>query len=178
MGRSPILPAAVTMPPLNRRAMLALVAAVPIFGAVAGDGAAATMDQSILRAVVDTMLPGDGDAPSGSNLGVDAQLRHLADGIPNYATLLALGSGWLDAQAHRQAGRSFTALSSAGRDGLLRAALAEPDQTMPRVYVTRLRSDAMTLYYAHPAAWRGLALDAPIQPAGYPDHHRAPPRHG
>jgi len=161
---------------LDRRAMLALTAAVPLILA-AGRAMPAGPDQAGERdfaAMIDTLLPADRAAPAGTALGIDGDLRRLASDIPNYPALLDQGVDWLRAKARDDHGTDFAGLGEADRNTLLSHGAQAQAGTLPQVFVSRIRVDAMILYHAHPASWPDLGFEGPIQPGGYPDHARPP----
>lgn len=130
-----------------------------------------------LPAFVDTLIPAD-STPSASQLGLDAALARHAESVENYTRLLELGCEWLDATAKRLHGVSFAHLKSSLREAVVTLAETSPENSIPRIFFDRVRYDLMGLYYAAPASWDGLGLEAPPQPAGYPDFAKAPRKHG
>lgn len=160
---------------LGRRDFLALTAALPAFAMTGRMADAATQTGGhILDALVDTLVPGDADFPSGPEIGIPKRLFDLSKTIPNYPEMLGLGFRWIDETTRATHGKDFRAATRDQRDAILRAALNEPAQTLPAVFAARVRNDVMTLYYASPEVWAVLGFEGPIQPVGFPDHDKAP----
>jgi hypothetical protein len=156
--------------------MLALLAAAPLYALRPnGEHVIRDIDMSrILTALVDAFLPADENSLSGSDLNVPQRVTALAQDVPNYPPMLQLGLTWLEETAQKLHKRPFCDLAGSQQGFIIGTAFAQPDQTLPRVFATRLRADCMILYYSNPAAWLSLGLNAPIQPHGYPDHDKAP----
>lgn len=160
---------------LDRRAILGLLASVPVFAVTSQTAGAQTVEQrGMLADITDVIVPADSMSPAASDLGIPARILDLSRAIPNYAQMIELGIGWLNAAAHQQGGTTFNGLSQSDKDGLFAAAMNSAPQTLPQVFASRLRSDCLTFYYSDPRIWPSLGLDGPIQPAGFMDHATAP----
>lgn len=130
---------------------------------------------SSLPAFLDTLIPAD-ETPSASALALDDKLYRHAMTIRNYVALLELGCQWLDAQAGALGKNRFHMLDERGRERIVALAESSPVGSIPRQLFDHVRSDLFGFYYAHPASWIGLGLDAPPQPRGYPDYVQPPKR--
>ena len=132
------------------------------------------LDQGLLKAVLDTLIP-ETDTPSASQLGVEREILDLSATVPNYPELLAYGETWIN----KAVGLFFHAtpfdrLEEAHRVRLLRMMENAQAGSGEQVYFSRLRDDAMRLYYAHPRAWAVVGLHTPPQPDGYLDYADPP----
>jgi len=129
--------------------------------------------QQTLRALVDTLIPAD-ETPAASALGVDQALADLVRRVQDYRRLIDEGADWLDRSARALGAKSFAAASDEQRGAVVRQAEKAQAGTVPRLLFERVRSDALTLYYAQPAAWSALGYAGPPQPAGFLDFERPP----
>ncbi len=75
----------------------------------------------------------------------------------------------MEALAKNRKKQSFVALSAADRH----AVIAE-SEAMQRSELRFLRNEALSLHYAHPAAWTPLRFRGAPQPDGYVDYALAP----
>jgi hypothetical protein len=140
----------------------------------AASAPASAWDSDTVRAYVDTLIPAD-DTPSGSMLGVDARLRGVTRGQPDYRRLVELGLGWLNAQARASFGRDFVQLDAAGRETVVGRAASSAFDTLPRLFFERTRATAYFFYYGQPASWRGMrGYRGPPQPQGFVDYAKPP----
>ena len=156
---------------LSRRSVLSLIASVPAFAARPDYANASVEDnRAILEAVVDTLLPAYKGSPSGVELDMVYDLQRLSAEIQNYAQMLQLGCDWLNVRATQMTGKSFTETTSDIRENVLKQAFDEPENSLPKVFATRVRKDCMILYYSNPVAWPALSFNGPIQPVGFQDH--------
>lgn len=126
-----------------------------------------------LRRYLDTLIPAD-ETPSASALGVDREVMDIARRLPEYLQLLDLGLAWLDTAARARGAASFAAATDEHRIAIVREAQEARPGTLPRRLFDRVRSDAVRLYYAHPASWSALDYGGPPQPVGFPDFERGP----
>lgn len=155
--------------------MVAHVVTVPVWLSLANHAFAADdrVIGEMLAAVLDLIIPQD-ETPSASALDVHLSLLALSKTIPSYPDLILQGLGWMEQNARQAGFAGFLAMPPAEQETLMTAAFAAPAQSLPQVFAQRLRDDAMTIYYRDPRALVGLGIDGPIQPAGYPDHDKAP----
>lgn len=158
---------------LSRRSLLSLLSSVPVFVTSPNDVTAKEDNyRTTLEALIDTLLPAHESAPSGVKLGILDDIQRLGVEIENYAQMLQLGCNWLNFRATKISGEGFTDATSKTRDSVLKNAFEEPENSLPKVFAARVRKDCMIFYYSNPIAWRGLPLNEPIQPVGFPDHWR------
>ncbi len=126
--------------------------------------------------MVDSLIPADDYSPSGSELQINANILSISNNVPNYPLMIDLGTEWLEQNSINLFAKSFTDISDENKNEVLRLAHASPPETLPNVFLTRIRNDAMTLYYAHPQIWPTLGFDGPIQPNGFTDFQEEPSR--
>lgn len=126
-----------------------------------------------LQSFLDVLIPRD-STPSASDINIDQKLINKASGIANYHRLLVEGTQWLNAQSLKYWGLPFNELSADKKEKLVDAAFKAPVGTLPQVFMTWVRDDAMQLYYSDPRSWPGLAISTPPQPNGYPTAHLKP----
>ncbi|WP_297527119.1 gluconate 2-dehydrogenase subunit 3 family protein [Thiohalobacter sp.] len=130
-------------------------------------------DTVLLAAVLDSLLPADGDWPSATELGLEDALGRELDARPVLQRTLAHLLWRIDRQARTLAGEGFADLLPDRRAALL-AEILDHDRGLAPPFA-RLRALAFEHYYAHPAVWRRLPGYHPPQPLGYPDYTRPPP---
>jgi hypothetical protein len=111
---------------------------------------------------------------------IDEKLHHdWRDGF-RYEDMPSMGEAWrlglqgIDEESRRRFSGSFTTLSSARQDAVLRAI---QDGTAsggvwdrlppPRFFTTVLLKEVVGAYYAHPAAWSEVGFGGPASPRGY-----------
>jgi hypothetical protein len=157
------------------QSLAAALAQLPRFTAAvpmqSGDSLASGHDT--LRALLDTLIPAD-ETPAASAVGVDQALLEKARRGAGYRRLIEQGAAWLDDSARALGAKSFAAASEEQRIAVVRQAERAPKRTLPRMLFERVRSDALELYYAQPAAWAALGYAGPPQPAGFPEFERPP----
>lgn len=161
---------------MSRRSFSRLLIAVPAWASVASSASARSIPMiETLSAVVAVLVPAD-VTPSAADLGVHHQLATLSNTVPNYARMLTEGSHWLEAVSLQKFGQQYGNLHTRSQSLLVKHAFDAPAQTLPSVFINRIRDDTMTFYYQNSAAWDGLGIDGPIQPEGYPDADKKPLR--
>jgi hypothetical protein len=133
-------------------------------------------ENKTLEALLDTLIPSD-ETPGAIELGTLGKIRLLADRDYQYRRLLKSGCAWLNDKAAEQNTDTFSSLSAAKREEVVRQAAGSRPESMPRLFFERIRSDAFDHYYAQPESWRALGYKGPPQPEGFPDYADAPPRH-
>lgn len=137
-----------------------------------GRGARAADEERTFRAYLDTLIPGDAEAPGALALGLPEQLRAGAA-----ADAIAPFCAWLDARAREAGGVSFADLRVGQREAIVEMAeLAVPDSLARRAF-RRTRHEALARYYADARSWPGIGYRGPPQPDGFPDYAQ-PPRDG
>ena len=159
---------------MSRRSFSRLLIAVPAWAGVASSASARSIPMiETLSAVVAVLVPAD-ITPSAAELGVHHQLAALAKTVPNYGRMLTEGSHWLEATSLQKFGFQYGNLQPRRQSLLVKYAFETPTQTLPNVFINRIRDDTMTFYYQNSAAWDGLGLNGPIQPEGYPEADKKP----
>ena len=118
----------------------------------------------VFGAFCDTLVPADALTPAASTLGVPAAILDDVRGNALGERLVGAGCAWLDAAC---AG-DFAAATEAVRVGALERMQAMPWESPAGRFFVVMRNTVMADYYVQPAAWRGLALDRPPQPLGFP----------
>jgi hypothetical protein len=151
-------------------APLPQVAAAAVLESRPGSGVIA----DTVRVLLDTLIPAD-ETPAASGLGLDRELLAAARRRPEYWRLIEQATAWLDAAARRLGATSFAAAGENVCLRVVRQAEQEPAGSLPREMFDRVREDALTLYYTHPATWLALGYSGPPQPVGFPDFERPPP---
>lgn len=116
-------------------------------------------------AVCDTLVPADVLTPAASTLGVPETILADIESVPDARRLLVLACDWLDACA----GGDFALRTEDEREAVLQIMATQPWESPVGRFFVLARNTVMAEYYAHPAAWRGLALDRAPQPLGFPD---------
>ncbi len=168
----------------TRRSLFALLARAGLalglgpLGARAAVQAAGADNGRALTAFLHALIPDDDLGPGAVALGIDARLAAKAAADRGYRLLLDLGCRSLDALARELGAPDFADLSDDGRDRVLALAAEASPGSAPRVFFDTIRQDALSHYYAEPAAWAAIGYAGPPQPAGFPDHASPPGRHG
>lgn len=162
----------------SRRQLLKLIAVAPLYWQQAYAGAldfqsSPSNNRRLLAVTLDILIPRD-ITPSATDLKLDVAIMSLADQVSRYPELLEQGLGWLESTSIRSFNKAFLELQLKHQNLIVDAAFNQPDMTLPKVFIERLRDDVMTLYYHHNAAWKGMAIEQPIQPTGYPKHDKSP----
>ncbi|MGI9280533.1 MAG: gluconate 2-dehydrogenase subunit 3 family protein [Endozoicomonas sp.] len=127
----------------------------------------------ILPSILDVLIPRD-QTPSATDLDLDRSITEIAAQIPNYPELLQQGTQWFENTSIQSFNASFPDLIIHSQELIVEASFKQPEMTLPRVFIERLRDDVMTLYYHNSASWGGMEIDRPIQPIGYPEHEEPP----
>ncbi|MFT7300640.1 MAG: hypothetical protein ACI89Z_001101 [Porticoccus sp.] len=128
---------------------------------------------SILDAILDVLIPRD-LTPSATDLDLGQSIVDIAAQIPRYPELIEQGLKWFESTSTKSFHKPFSSLPLDTQIQIVDVAFKQPEMTLPRVFIERLRDDAMTLYYHNSAAWEGMDIDRPIQPIGYPKHDKPP----
>lgn len=126
-----------------------------------------------LEAFLDTILP-DGELPSWRATGVMPRLLRELSEERLTRRALAEGVEWLDAEAKRRVGTSFSLADPSSRGAVVAAAEASRAGSIPHFFYRVVRDRAFRLHYAHPAVWRLVGLPHAPQPEGYWDYEDAP----
>ncbi|WP_062269525.1 gluconate 2-dehydrogenase subunit 3 family protein [Endozoicomonas arenosclerae] len=127
----------------------------------------------VLPSVLDVLIPGD-STPGATDLKIEESLLDTASQIPRYPELIQQGTQWFNTTSLRSFYKPFPELAPNAQIRIVEAAFNQPEMTLPRVFIERIREDAMTLYYHNSASWTGMDINRPIQPLGYPDHEEPP----
>lgn len=133
-----------------------------------------TTVEQILTSFVDQLIPADAQSPAASALKVDNQLMQQAEKDPLYGKFLRTGCNWMN----RQARGDFPQLPEALKQQLIGWMESAPARSFPNRFFTRIRHDAMSHYYSQPQSWKGMGIDQPPQPLGYPDYRVRESGHG
>lgn len=121
-------------------------------------------EKATLSAFVDVLIPRDRFSGSASDLQVERQIWLLAESSDDFRRLLVMGCEGLN-----QTGGAVFAELDYQQQYTLVSWMAESDWNhIPRRFYEIVRDTALSLYYAQPEAWQGLAIDSPPQPVGYP----------
>lgn len=154
----------------SRRRAISFLAVSAALGCADATGLGATLgssDAHIARAFTvfcDTLVPADALTPAASALGVPVGILDNMRGNALAQRLLAAACDWLDAQC----GGDFAASAEAMRVSAVERMAVMPWESPAGRFYQVMRSTVMADYYSQPAAWRGLALDRPPQPIGFP----------
>ncbi|MDZ7734864.1 MAG: gluconate 2-dehydrogenase subunit 3 family protein [Gammaproteobacteria bacterium] len=132
--------------------------------------------EKTLAAFLDTLMPAD-ETPAASELRIDQTLLQKSDGDERYRRLLRNGCLWLERTARRKYQSDFTALTGRQRVRIVELMEQARPRTIARVFFHRVRTDLFEHYYSHPESWKGLDIDRPPQPKGYPDYDQPPAAH-
>lgn len=154
--------------PTRRKIVAAAIAAVlgplPCSGPAQSQSAPAEINRQSLSAFLDALLPGGGELPAASTLGLADALIGEARHRPEVLELLAAGSAALNGTGRGP----FHGLSPDERSVVADWLSAQPPHTPARQFYTLVRQLAMELYYSREAAIAGLPLNTAPQPRGYP----------
>ncbi len=118
---------------------------------------------------IDTLIPED-ETPSASQLHMHTKLIGHAKTIKNYPALIRLGCDWLNLHANTTYALTFETLNEQQRIATVLLAEQSALGSIPRLFFDRIRTDLFQFYYADPQSWKGLGINSPPQPAGYPDY--------
>jgi hypothetical protein len=129
--------------------------------------------QASLMILVDIIVPRD-STPSASDLRVHKRLVEHAKSIKNYTEMLVSGFEWLDTQSRKLWGKKFRNLTKRFQLFIINEGLKYPNNTLPKVFLERIRQDTMAFYYARQESWLGLGHTKILQPHGFPSFDRAP----
>lgn len=132
--------------------------------------------KKILTAFLDTLMPAD-ETPAASELRIDQTLLQKSEENGQYRRLLQHGCNWLEKTAQRQYRAGFANLTEQQRVGIVKSMEQARSRSIARVFFVRVRTDLFEHYYSHPDSWKGLGIDRPPQPEGYPDYDKAPAAH-
>jgi hypothetical protein len=119
-------------------------------------------------AYADVILPAD-QTPSASQLGSHRQILERAARDQRFRSILEHAVARLDTQCRLRFGRGFLQASAMQRHALVEEIAARPLDDLHGWFFHATRAELFQHYYAHPASWSGLGIDAPPQPVGYPD---------
>jgi hypothetical protein len=154
---------------MRRRRLLGIVGAFflgqafdvsPAFASVAPSPA----EKATFAAFLDVLLPRDALSGSASELRVDALLWDLAADDARFRRLVGLGCQWLNATG----GPPFAELSEEQQIAVVEWMSTSDWNQVPRRFYELARQTAVEAYYSNPAVWRGMSIERPPQPLGYP----------
>jgi len=140
-------------------------------------------EYALLRAVVDTILPQD-ERDESDRIPVesflDEKLHHnVTDGtrhakVPPQREAWRIGLAAIDAEAKKEKGSGFVALTPQDRHAVLQridtGKAGGPhwkDLQPKRFFRHVLLKQSVKLYYAHPLAWNEIGFGGPAAPRGY-----------
>jgi hypothetical protein len=159
---------------IHRRRLIKLalassaLATIPSFAeatSVPSKSPTASISLHSINALVDTLIPADDLTPAASTLGVGDIILQQAENDTLFRPWLMEGLKWLD----QGTTGSFVLRSTDERTLLLEQLANYAVGSQPRIFFELLRVRTMTAYYADARSIRGLAIDRPPQPIGYPD---------
>jgi Gluconate 2-dehydrogenase subunit 3 len=136
---------------------------------------------SLLEAICARLIPQpDREEPIPIVPWIDDMLQRNHGPGYRYADMPPMRQAWsrgldaIDAEARKRYGRSFVTLAGSDQDSLLRAVQygeVECDEwrSLPpkRFFKSLLLKQAVSTYYAHPAAWSEMGFGGPASPRGY-----------
>ncbi len=119
--------------------------------------------RTLLRAVLDTIVPANGALQGAGGLGVDATIDDTLAQTPGLRRLLLDGLAEIAVTSDREAGRPFEALDAAAREGVLRSIeAAQP------VFFAALVEHTYRGYYTQPQVHAAIGYAThPPQPLGH-----------
>jgi hypothetical protein len=119
--------------------------------------------RSLLRAVLDTLVPPHGALPGAGGLGVDATIDETLAQTPSLRRLILDGLAEIALTGEREAGRAFHTLDADAREGVLRSV----EEAQP-VFFAALVEHAYRGYYTHPEVHAAIGYTTrPPQPLGH-----------
>lgn len=152
---------------IHRRALLsgalwAFFARNPAFAF--GQDGTGDYDFATLQAFVDVLLPADALSPGASAIGVADEVSAIAQAMMPFHQLISLGVGWLN----NTGGPPFHKLTQEQQIRVVDWMSRADFNQIPRRFYYLVRLSAVEIYYAHPDAQAGFALNTAPQPQGYP----------
>lgn len=116
------------------------------------------------RALVDLILPADGDAPSASQVGVEAFIDEWVSApYPDQQTqrkLIVPGLAWLDTEAQARGKQTFDRVSpqikASIADDIAFKDKVKPGLEKPAEFFTRMRTLTLGAYYTTPEGWKQI----------------------
>lgn len=166
--------------PLTRRWFFAAFAALTTTGVGAyawwrgsrlGPGTIAALEQRVLVAVIDAIVPADRD-PGAVAAGVPEALRTNFAREPWREREYRHVALAVTAAAEARHGRRFETLELEARTAILDGMLRDKTAGDARTYLAILRVAVLRQFYASPAGQQLLGYKPPR--SGYPDYHRPP----
>jgi hypothetical protein len=94
----------------------------------------------------------------------DEKLWEFSEFDPRFRRLVELGCRWLNLTG----GPPFAELTAEQQIAVVEWMSTSDWNQIPRRFYELVRQAAIELYYSDPAAWRGLPIERPPQPLGYP----------
>ena len=123
-----------------------------------------TLERTTFSAFLDVLLPRDSLSGSATDLKVDEQLWEFSDTEARFRRLVELGCQWLNLTG----GPPFEELSAEQQIAIVEWMASSDWNQVPRRFYELVRQTAVELYYSNPRAWKGLPIERPPQPFGYP----------
>lgn len=124
--------------------------------------------------IVDLVVPAD-ETPGAIELGIHVAVLATFEASHWDERRLAEACLWLDRRARADHDKDFVELDEPLQIELIAEMAAEPRESDRGRVFRILRNETMARYYARPESWRGLGIDGPPQPVGYPGY-ADPPR--
>lgn len=123
-----------------------------------------SLEQTSFAAFLDVLLPHDELSGSATDLRVDDKLWEFSESDPRFRRLVQLGCRWLNLTG----GPPFADLTAEQQIAVVEWMSKSDWNRIPRRFYELVRQAAIELYYSEPEAWRGLPIERPPQPLGYP----------
>lgn len=123
--------------------------------------------------MVDLVVPAD-ETPGAIDLGIHTAVLATFEASRWDKRRLAEACMWLDLRARADHDKVFVELDEPLQIELIAQMAAEPRESNRGRVFRILRNETMARYYARPESWRGLGIDGPPQPVGYPEYADPP----
>ena len=118
---------------------------------------------SMLKAVLNRLVPPGGNFPGAGDLDLIDHLDHVACASPRARRMFLEGVRQIALESERRHGKEFEALASGEQDAVLRHV-----ETGHRPFFEAFVGEVYQAYYSHPTVVALLGLDArPPQPLGH-----------
>lgn len=121
-------------------------------------------EKDAFSAFLNVLLPADKFTASATDLHVDKKLWSFSKSDPRFKRLIELGCTWLNMTG----GPPFAELSDEQKITVVEWMSRSDWNEVPRRFYELIRQTAVEMYYSQPAAWKGLPIQHPPQPNGYP----------
>lgn len=132
--------------------------------ATVATAAPSQLEQTTFAAFLDILLPRDSLSGSATDLQVDQVLWKLAEDDARFRRLIGLGCQWLNTTG----GPPFAELDIEQQIIVVEWMSHADWNDVPRRFYELVRQTAVEAYYSNPTTWRGMSIEKPPQPLGYP----------